>query len=223
MNIAVYIYSHWLEADDPVLAVLQEAYGACDLLLTPPMAMDMNVFPCLQSVPLIAAHPACGGEAPFTRSRKHVALVIFGGSNQPAFDIHALTAMDTWQFLIPSAPDDAPENVTSISFAPGSMAVDLMPFVDLVVCKPGYGILAESWRTGTPMAWVERPDFPEFPMLKGWLEDVFPGCGMSRSDFGRGAWLSALTGALASTRRFPDLHEDGACVAATTVLSLLQG
>ena len=160
---------------------------------------------------------------PFARTRKHVALVIFGGSNQPAFDIHALAAMDGWQFLIPSAPDEVPENITSISFAPGSMAVDLMPFVDLVVCKPGYGILSECWRTGTPMAWVERPDFPEFPMLKGWLGDVFPSCGMSRSDFGSGAWLPALNGTLASTRRFPELQEDGACVAANSVLSRFMG
>ena len=217
------IYSHWLETDDPVITTLKEAYEMCDLLLTPPMAMDMDQFPRRQSIPLIAAHPSVD-TSPFERTRKHVALVIFGGSNQPAFDIKALAAMDAWQFLIPSALHEAPENVTSITFGPGCMAVDLMPFVDVVVCKPGYGILAESWRTGTPMAWVERPDFPEYPMLKAWLEDVFPSHGMNRTDFGKGRWLSALSGALASTRQFPDLHEDdGAIVAANAVLSRFKG
>lgn len=40
------IYSHWLNADDPVITVLKKAYEMCDLLLSPPMAMDMQLFPC---------------------------------------------------------------------------------------------------------------------------------------------------------------------------------
>ena len=216
------IYAHWLAADDPVIRALKRAYEACELLLTPPMAMDMQVFPNRQEIALIAAHPNTINVS-FKQAAKKRALVIFGGSNQPAFNLHALAEMSDWLFLIPDAPADAPDNVQSIRFDDDLKAVDLMAHVDAVVCKPGYGILAECWRTGRPMAWVERPDFPEYPMLKGWLDDVFPSHGMSRSDFQNSHWLPALEGAIASTRKFPELDEDGADMAADIVLSKLKG
>ena len=216
------IYAHWLAADDAVLATLNHAYSQCYLLLTPPMAMDMPVFPERREIPLIAAYPS-GKPCPVERNRSKAALVIFGGSNQPAFDVQALAAMDEWQFLMPFAPIDAPENVTTVTFGRDLKAVDLMPYVDVVVCKPGYGILSECWRTQTPMAWVERPDFPEYPMLKDWLQNIFPSCGMNRSDFSQSLWLPALQGAIACAREFPQISADGAQVAATEILACLRG
>ena len=142
---------------------------------------------------------------------------------QPVFDIQALAAMHEWQFLMPETVGelsmDAPENVTFITFSEENMPVDIMPFIDVVLCKPGYGILSECWRTARPIAWVERPDFPEFPMLKDWLEHVFPAHGMSRAIFASGDWLSALAGAMACERSFPELKEDGVQMAAEIILS----
>ncbi|GAV20591.1 hypothetical protein MMIC_P1560 [Mariprofundus micogutta] len=214
------IYSHWLSDGDPALKQLNDAYRQCDLLLTPPMAMDMHLFPNRIQIPLIAAYPS-GRSCPFEKTHSKTALVIFGGSDQPVFDLQALSVMDEWQFLIPYASDNAPDNVTAIAFGSDMMAVDLMPFVDVVVCKPGYGILSECWRTKTPMAWVERPDFPEYPMLKVWLEDVLPSASMSRSEFAGSKWMHALEAAQIQTRAFPDLKVDGAEAAAGIILSRL--
>jgi len=211
------IYSHWLDATDPVLHLLAAAYSACELLLTPPMAMAMPVFGRQQSIPLIAATAQPSLYSPPTVVGK-MALVIFGGTGQPAFDVQALAELDAWHFLIPHASVDAPANVTRIDFGPGLRAVDVMPHVDAVVCKPGYGILAECWQTQTPIAWVERPDFPEFPMLKGWLEQHLPSAGMSRSDFAAGHWGRALDACLLAPFGFPDTGGDGAQVAARICL-----
>jgi len=70
---------------------------------------------------------------------------------------------------------------------------------------------------------VERPDFPEYPVLKVWLEEKFPSFGMSRIDFAKGNWLEALEGAISHTRRFPVLSADGAVSAAEIILSRLEG
>ncbi len=216
------IYSHWLPESDSIIATLKKAYRQCDFLLTPPMAMDMGVFTKKRTIPLIAAHPKSVG-INLRQGYKKRALVIFGGSGSPAYDMDALAAMSEWLFLIPEAPDHAPRNVQSIHFGPALRAVDLMPQVDAVVCKPGYGILAESWRTDTPVAWVERPDFPEYPILKKWLDELFPSCGMDRKSFHCGNWLPALEGAVASSRPFPQLEQDGADIAAEITLSVLDG
>ncbi|TLS76408.1 hypothetical protein FE236_07205 [Mariprofundus erugo] len=214
------IYSSWLEPDDPALAVLAKAYACCDLLCTPPMAMVMPVFPEQRKVPLIAAKPQPVSYAlPVAASK--TALVIFGGSAQPPFDYQALARCSGWHFLMPEAPADAPANVSAIRFDASLRAVDVMPYVDAVVCKPGYGILSECWSTSTPIVWVERPDFPEFPMLKGWLESHFPAAGMSRSEFSAGEWLHALEKSRQSPRSYPDPAGDGAQTVAELISRVL--
>jgi len=212
------IYSHWLDADDAVIEALGAAYRCCDLLLRPPMAMDMPVFNQQHSIGLIAAaaQPVAN---PLEDDTRRKALVLFGGCGNPAFDLQALASMSDWQFLIPGA-EHAPENVSSIDFTRGIRAVDLMPFVDLVICKPGYGVLAECWRTHTPIAWVERPDFPEFPMLKKWLDRRFPSAGMCRELFRSGQWQTTLEAALSCGRAFPAVAQDGAIEAANLLLGM---
>lgn len=214
------IYAHWLDADDPLIVALRQSYAVCDLLLTPPMAMDMQPFANRQTIPLIAANPVSVA-FDFKPGYRRRALVIFGGAGQPPFDMQALARMEEWLFLMPGVPDDAPENVQQVAFDAALRAVDLMPHVDAVVCKPGYGILAECWRTGTPIAWVERPDFPEYPMLKRWLDGSFPSCGMAIGDFRAGNWLPALQGAITSDRHFPGLNEEGAVIATKAIVSFV--
>jgi len=212
------IYSHWLRRDDLIIEKLAQAYAACDLLLTPPMAMDMAVFSRRCEIGLIAM-PSAKIPDPVGGTERKKALVLFGGCVHPAFDIEALAAMDDWLFLMPDRPAQAPDNVRSIHFGRSLRAVDVMPFVDVVVCKPGYGVLSECWRSGRPIAWVERPDFPEFPILKRWLDDCMPAAGMSRSDFQKGRWLAALQAASSHSGSFPALTRDGALEAADIILS----
>ncbi|MDQ6983015.1 MAG: hypothetical protein Q9M08_08460 [Mariprofundus sp.] len=214
------IYAHWLNSDDLIIQQLAEAYGACDLLLTPPMSMNMPVFSVQRKISLIAAHPVDMPNPVAGDQRKKV-LVLFGGCGNPPYDREALEDMDDWLFLIPNAGKNVPENVMSISFGADMRPVDMMPFVDVVVCKPGYGVLSECWNTSTPIAWVERPDFPEFPMLKTWLETSMPAAGMSRSDFRQGRWQQVLEKAMNNPRCFPVIFGDGADEAAGIILSYI--
>ena len=224
------IYRHWLDADDPALARLAAAYSGCDLLLSPPMAMDMAAFPRRESIPLIASRPQAIGASQLAGlqadgGRKRV-LVLFGGCGNPPFDLSALAAMDDWLFLLPMPGDGGDpgvaENVRYVQFSSQLRAVDLLPHVDLLLCKPGYGLLSESWVTQTPVAWVERPDFPEFPMLKDWLETRFPAAGMRREDFCSGHWQSTLQAALDCPRRYPPLgSDDGVQIVAARILQMV--
>jgi len=184
------------------------------------MAMDMPVFPCQRDIGLIVSHPV-EVPNPVVGDPRQKALVLFGGCGNPAFEMQALAAMGDWLFLIPDADADAPDNVQSIHFDANLSGVDLMGFVDVVVCKPGYGVLSECWVSGTPLAWVERPDFPEFPMLKEWLDNAMPSAGMSRSDFQQGEWKQVLEKAVNHSGSFPVLHRNGVMEAANIILSSL--
>jgi len=220
------IYSHWLDGDDPVLHRLAKAYRACDLLLTPPMAMDMPVFPTQQKIPLIIAQ-AANKTNPFHDDPRKKALILFGGCGNPPYDLRALANMSDWLFLAPGmgstqieAMAESPNsNIQTIHFDTHLRPIDAMQWVDVVVCKPGYGVLSEAWATQTPITWLERPDFPEFPMLKKWLENTFPAAGMKRADFQRGDWQPTLESALQHPNRFPAGQLHGAAVAADIILS----
>ncbi|MCB1142219.1 MAG: hypothetical protein H7A24_08580 [Leptospiraceae bacterium] len=48
---------------------------------------------------------------------------------------------------------------------------DLLSACDLVITKPGYGILAESYLAGTPILYTERGDFAEYPYLVESMKD----------------------------------------------------
>jgi len=219
------IYSHWLDADDPLLHRLANAYRACDLLLTPPMAMDMPIFPSQQQIPLIVTQ-AANKTNPFSADPRKKALILFGGCGNPPYDLQALANMPDWLFLTPcnsavqinAMPDTPNSNIQAIHFDTDLRPIDAMQWADVVVCKPGYGVLSEAWATTTPIAWLERPDFPEFPMLKRWLETAFPAAGMKRADFQRGDWQLALETAFENPTCFPASLHDGAAVAADIIL-----
>jgi len=222
------IYSHWMDAEDHVIRTLAKAYNACDLLLTPPMAMHMPAFPTQRNIALIVSQPSSNTKKlpPMLTSRhdpRHKALVLFGGCGNPPYDMHGLANMPDWLFFIPdiSTASISPmqDHLQPIHFNADLRPVDVMPYIDVVVCKPGYGVLSDCWATATAIAWLERPDFPEFPMLKTWLDDSFPAAGMSRDDFQCGAWRQALETALTHPTRFPKQAHDGDRVAADIIVS----
>ncbi len=213
------IYRHWLPADDPALAMLASAYGECDELLVPPLAMAMSAFPQRRAIPLVVADPresVVAGDADRRRC-----LVLFGGSGTPPYAIEALAGIDGWAFFVPGIERPAAGNVEPLPR--GRAIIDLMQAVDCVVCKPGYGVLSECWRTQTPIVWVERSGFPEYPVLARWLEERFPAVRLEREAFERGDWTAALTRAVRHPRCFPRLEGDGARLAAEIVAGWAAG
>ena len=49
--------------------------------------------------------------------------------------------------------------------AAGLEYVDLVGAADVVVTKPGYGIVSDAIAAGTRMIYTDRGDFPEYPIL----------------------------------------------------------
>lgn len=47
---------------------------------------------------------------------------------------------------------------------------DLLSSCDTLLCKPGYGSFVEGACSGTPILYVDRPDWPEAPALVEWLQ-----------------------------------------------------
>jgi hypothetical protein len=90
-------------------------------------------------------------------------LVSFGGLGLP--EVEALLPEIpglTWVCAHPMPPLVRPD----AACVAGVPYPDLVAGAELVVTKPGYGILAECLQAGTPIAWLPRGSFPEAPSLE---------------------------------------------------------
>jgi hypothetical protein len=69
---------------------------------------------------------------------------------------------------------------------------DLIASCDCVMTKSGYGTFVEAAAAGTPLLYVERPDWPEEPCLVAWLHQHQRAAGISREQFEHGDFGEAI-------------------------------
>ena len=164
-------YCGHLPSAAAMVAQMKAAYGTAAVFLqaTPHMPMPWLA----RRRPIAPVTPAPAGEREDTRARLGVTdetrllLAALGG-------IPTRLAVDRWPrladalWLVPAAwgleaPHIRPVEATGAAFS------DLMAAADLVLTKPGYGTFVEAAARGTPVLYLERPDWPETPWLDAWL------------------------------------------------------
>ncbi|RMG91457.1 MAG: hypothetical protein D6703_04910 [Zetaproteobacteria bacterium] len=221
------VYAPFLSPAEPLMEQIRLAYTQCDLLLKLPLSMPMSAFPHHHSTGLIGRKPSMPIRETLnmlgqTQQGKHLALVMFGGSKAPPFELASLGAMQDWSFFMPSDRHEfagKPGNVHIIDTRRLPIH-ELMALADVVVCKPGYGTLAEAWLTQTPVCYVPRPHFPEYPFLRDWLKQHAPSHEMPLHAFRLGDWLEHLDKVRMSPKRYPHVEADGDREAAKVILEL---
>lgn len=153
-----------------ILGQMRQAYAQAAVFLRCTPAMTMSLPNVVDIGPVISGHgrnrrpeleqaigPQAGGR---------IGLIAFGGIDHD-LPLAAWPRLDGWRWLV---PQPVPGRDDLIFWeAPGLPFVDLLPSVDVVVTKPGYGTFTEAGRVGTPVLYVPRPDWPESPHLDRWL------------------------------------------------------
>jgi len=223
-----WIYRH-LAARNPALHEAADraaaAYGRCGLLLELPFAGDLSAFPRRVAIPLVARRPRVAREE--ARQRLKVdgtaVLISFGGLGLPGFDPAVLARMPAFTFLVSEASGDPlPANVRVVGAADldraGLEYVDLVGAADVVVTKPGYGIVSDAIAAGTRMIYTDRGDFPEYPILVREMARWLPCVHVTNEDLLRGAFGDAIETLCAQPRpAAPPM--DGARLAAERILA----
>jgi len=137
------------------------AYAEADLLLELPFAGGLESFRRREPVGLVARRPRV--EPAEARRRlgldRPTALLSFGGVGLPGLRREAL---DLGPDLAALLPEDLPPARLA---ALGLGYVDVVGAADVVVTKPGYGIVSDAIAAGRPLVYTERGDFPEYPIL----------------------------------------------------------
>jgi hypothetical protein len=124
-----------------------------------------------------------------------------------------------WRWLtslaeVPSRPDMMPWQAVGLSFA------DLLPSVDLLIGKTGYGTFSECGLAGVPVLYEARPDWPEAPPLEQWLAR-HTRCLPTTVDFMLSGGLPLLLRKLFSLPDQPVAHPHGVTYGAMALEALL--
>lgn len=187
-----WIYRHLAlrqAALEPAAEAAAAAYGLAGLLLELPFAGDLRAFPRREKIPLVARRPAVEREEARRRlglDGRPAILLSFGGLGLPGFSPSVLAGLAELRFLSSDAVAGAPANVQGVPAAllaeRGLAYVDLVGAADVVVTKPGYGIVTDAIGARTRLVYTERGDFPEYPILVREMAAYLPCVHVSNPD-----------------------------------------
>ena len=227
-----WIYAH-IARREPVLreaaAQAAGAYARAELLLRLPFAGDLSAFRRIEDVPLVARKPRVGKAEARTRlglDARPAVLLSFGGLGLPGLEAAGFGALPRYQILLAGQALAAPlpANVRPLDgptlLAAGLDYPDVVGAVDVVVTKPGYGIVTDCIGAGTRLVYTDRGDFPEYPVMVEEMPRYLPAVFASNEEVRQGRLGRALEDVQALPFPAPP-RTDGASVAADKLLERL--
>ncbi len=198
----------WVDIYEPfagfeaILARLRAAYGHADLLIETGLSLPMTYFPRRYKAGLVARvgqdrrekiplTPPCRVPSGCGEGGPRLALIYAGNWGLP-IAWERLKEFPDWHFLTLTPPGSVrPPNLTALSrdLMPHE---DLVASVDLVISKPGYGIVGECLANGTPLLYGPRTEFAEYLALDAALSDFPGGLKVSGEEFVQLRWKETL-------------------------------
>lgn len=194
------------------------AYRQAALLLELPFAGDLSVFTCREQIGLVARRPRVEREEARRRlglDGRPAVLLSFGGVGLPAMERGEAGESREFRWLRPADVDDRLEAL-DLTYP------DVVHAVDVVVTKPGYGIVTDAIAAGTRVVYTERGDFPEYPILVEGMKRHLACVHVSNADLLEGRIEGPVRQVLGMpVPPAPDL--DGASRAARRLLEIYRG
>jgi hypothetical protein len=216
-------HSGLLDAADACAA----SYSSAFLLLQLPFAGDLAAFPRREPIPLVARRPSVDRDLARRRlglGAGPYVLLSFGGIGMPGFDPGVLAPLRGYTFLTNGEWGGSAPNVVGVDAlhlqAAGLGYADLVAAADVVVTKPGYGIVTDVIAAGSRMVYTDRGDFPEYPVMVAEMPKYLA-CTYATNDEIRAGRLETALAAVQAMPQPPKPDISGAHVAARRLLSIL--
>ena len=214
-----WIYEHY-EGGADVARRIGDIYSRATLALRLPMWGGFATMRYIRDLPFVArrskrerndVRQALG--IPLNAT---VVLASFGGYGLNALDVDAIRNSRGYHVLLPGMIDE------QSMYSRGYRYEDLVRAVDVVVSKPGYGIISECLANDTALLYTSRGDFREYPVLVEAMPK-FLRCGfIGQDDLFAGRWQPYLDAVLAQPQPPTRPDTNGADVAADILLDILK-
>jgi UDP:flavonoid glycosyltransferase YjiC (YdhE family) len=239
----------WIYADYPrvrlapsLLPTLRNAYSKGSMALRLPMSAGFESFSNVKDIPFIARHATHTKEETCKMLKlpadKPIVLLSFSGHGLQGLDADMLAKFKKHTLVCTASNSgsrtrkDTPATERNGAFVTVNEEVmyntgvryeDLVGAADIVVTKPGYGIIAEAIANDTAVLYTSRGHFPEYEVLVEEMPKYLRTAFISQEDLFAGKWESHLDKLRAQPKpknyKKPDTN--GADVAADILLKAL--
>ncbi|MEI6669183.1 MAG: hypothetical protein WCP29_13600 [Acidobacteriota bacterium] len=225
-------YPDHLSAAPNLIETIRRTHGMASLVLRLPMWGGFDGFTCpIVDVGFVARRST--RDAAEVRSiigvpsGDRMVLASFGGLGIAGLNLEPLARADGYHIVTTGHAVELtgtmPDRVTLLDdaevYAAGLRYEDLVRAADVVVTKPGYGILAECLANDTAVLYTSRGHFLEYDVMVAAMPSVLRCRFIDHDDLYAGRWARHLDGLLAQPD--PPTHPatDGAALAARHILA----
>lgn len=223
-----WIYEAFLPAScewAPIIQHFRAGYAACDLLMRLPFAAPMSAFPRATDLGVPArpgrnrrAELAARFQADLT---KPWVLLSFASLDWDAEALARVQAHREWEFfsVLPLGWPGTRIHAVDRREWPYS---DVLASCDVVLTKPGFGVLAECAVNQKPIVYVERTDFREYPVLEAAVHRYFRSAHLPAAQLYRGELRGALEAIAHAPPARASLAAGGDVAAARIILEAIR-
>ena len=217
-----------------VLQMIGDAYSRTTLALRLPFAGGFETMHTIRDIPLVARRSRRSREDNRRRlglnDRRPVVLASFGGHGaalpfERVAETSDLTLVVTDYEAAALSQDQSCDGrlrrFSSRSLEAADVRYeDLVAAADVVVSKPGYGIVSECIANETALLYTSRGVFAENEVLVGGMTPFLRSRFIDQDDLRNAEWEPAIRELLASAMPADHMRVDGAGVAASAILAL---
>ena len=208
----------------PLLEKITTCYGQATLALTLPYPCDTSMFPRQLAIPWIARKSAWSK----AQARRHfdlperatIVLLSFGGLGLSRVPLAQLIEQREFFFVTTGDSRHLDGNLLVLPETQ-SQYENLVRAVDVIVTKPGYGIVADVLAHRVPILFTDRGNFPEYPRLVEALNDSATAEFIPQDELLAGNLAVHLQRLLSKPAHWPRVDLGGAQVAAEKILTML--
>lgn len=208
---------------------LRRSYEKATMLLRLPLHGDLRTFPRIRDIPLVARTARLPRADVRGRlglpAADRIVLLSFGGIGltftAPPRPMTGVTFIGTQSAAAIASPPGCRLIRNAELAAAGLRYEDLVAACDVVMTKPGYGIVSDCLANATPMIYTSRGRFAEYEYLVRGIQAQLPSAFISNEDLHAGRWQQALEEVFAQPRRAVRIETNGAAVAAEVLSDLL--
>ena len=214
-------YAEELPAFDEIITKIRVHYRQADLLLRLPMHGTMDAFRTIIDIPLVARKAMRKSRDVRRMLRiedddRYLVLVALRPADVRLIDFSALCKNRKLNLMVINQEQPIPGVM--------NLPQGLIPFqelvkaADVVVSKPGYGIVSECMVNRTPLLYTERKDFREYDRLVRAIRQNDCGYFISLKAFLAGEWQAAIEHLVNLARWQVEASNRGAKIAAERIL-----
>lgn len=222
-------YAEHLDSAPGLISTIQAAYREAHAVWRLPLHGGFGAFDSgwlagagpgrrqILDVPFVARHSSSTPEQ--TRARvglpqdKALALPSFGGYGVEGLALDAVELPPGWEIVRGLRQAEI--------YDAGLSYEDLVRAVDVVITKPGYGIVSECLANDTPLVYTSRGRFPEYDVFVREMPMYVRCAYLDHADLMAGRWRAAIEAACNAPPPPQRPRTDGACVIADLMAECL--